>query len=104
MYNFFLGTNISIINQIGRATSVVSAIIGICILVKYLITKDISYGVLGLYYAAIAFVINSLLVFILIISLFIEKEKENNTSNVSITIAFMLLNIPLATICVALGS
>ena len=100
---FFLRTHISIINQLGRLIAVISAIIGVGILLAYSITKNPEYTYLGYFYLFIAFAINITIVLLLLISLFTNKEKENNTRNVLITIAFMLINIPLATICAAIG-
>lgn len=101
--NFFRGKHISDINQFGRVVGIISALIGVGILTAHSITKDFTYRYSGFVYLFIAFAVNITLVLMLLISLFTNKEKENNTSAVFLTIGFMLLNIPLAILCVALG-
>ena len=101
---FFRGNHISNINQLGRLVAVVSAIIGVGILTAHSITKDVTYSYLGYQYLFIAFAINITVVLMLLISLFTNKKRANNTSAVFLTIIFMLMNIPLAFICMVIGT
>ena len=102
--NFFRGKHISNINQFGRVVGIISAIIGVGILTAHSITKDVTYSYLGYQYLFIAFAINITVVLMLLISLFTNKKRANNTSAVFLTVIFMLMNIPLAFVCTVLGT
>ena len=95
---FFRGNHLSDIDRTGRMVAVISAIIGVGILLGFYLTKSDFFVTKGLYFLVIAFIINSILVLILLISIFTEKEKNNTTNNFT-TIGFMLFNIPLVAIC-----